>query len=107
MPKGPAAGTRPYTLWKKTAAGRLDYDSTLDEVTAQTRRLDFHATPVDATDPTSAWLTARRGALDAIQKVVGSPTTWHCEAITTCANGVYWLETVADVLMVGGGAQCD
>ena len=63
MQKGqPTSYSVSYTLWKKTAAGRLDYDSTLEEVTAQTRRLEFFAMPVDAGDPTSAWLTARRKA---------------------------------------------
>ncbi|WP_439653183.1 hypothetical protein [Rhodothermus marinus] len=44
----------PYTYWKKTTKGKgLDYDSTLDEVMAQTKRLQFYAVPVDPDDPTS------------------------------------------------------
>jgi len=83
-----------YTFWKKTAAGRLDYDSTLEEVTAQTRRLEFFAIPVDAADPTSAWLTARRKALDAVRKVLGQSDYAAHAGVTTWANGVFWLETV-------------
>lgn len=86
-----------YTLWKKTAAGRLNYDSTLEEVTAQTRRLEFFATPVDAVDPTSAWLTARRKALNAVQKVLGkSDYEAHAGVYSGGANAVYWLEFVAE-----------
>jgi len=83
-----------YTFWKKTAAGRLDYDSTLEEVTAQTRRLEFFAIPVDAADLTSAWLTARRKALDAVRKVLGQSDYAAHAGVTTWANGVFWLETV-------------
>ena len=84
----------PYTVWKKTVAGRLDYDSTLEEVTAQTRRLEFFATPVDAADPTSAWLTARRKALVAVRKVLGQSDYQAHAGVTTWANGVYWLEAL-------------
>lgn len=86
-----------YTFWKKTTAGRLDYDSTLEEVTAQTKRMEFHAMPVDATDPTSAWLTARRKALDAVRKVVGQSDYRAYEGSNTGgANGVYWVEVLSE-----------
>ncbi len=87
----------PYTYWKKTTRGKgLDYDSTLDEVLEQTKRLHFEAAPVDARDPTSAWLTARRKALDAVRKVLG-PSEYRARAgVTTWANAVYWLEILAE-----------
>jgi hypothetical protein len=84
----------PYTYWKKTTRGqRLDYDSTLEEILAQTKRLHFFATPVDPNDPTSAWLTARRRALDAVRKVLG-PSEYRAYegANSGGANAVYWLE---------------
>ncbi|MBO9368290.1 MAG: N-6 DNA methylase [Chloroflexi bacterium] len=86
----------PYTYWQKTSRGQgLDYDSTLEEVLQQTRRLQFQAAPVDRHDPTSAWLTARPRALTAIQKVLG-PSEYQARAgVTTWANGVYWLEKIA------------
>jgi len=85
----------PYTYWKKTARGRLDYESTLEEVFEKTRRLEFSAVPVNADDPTSAWLTAHRKALRAIQKVLGkSDYEAHAGVYTGGANGVYWLEVL-------------
>ena len=83
----------PYTYWQKTSRGQsLDYDSTLDEVLKQTRRLQFQAAPVDKHDSTSAWLTARCKALTAIQKVLG-PSAYQARAgVCTWANGIYWLE---------------
>ncbi|HGX92571.1 MAG TPA: SAM-dependent DNA methyltransferase [Candidatus Tenderia sp.] len=87
----------PYTYWKKTTRGKgLDYDSTLDEVLAQTKRLQFYATPVDADDPTSPWLTARRKALDAVRKVLGRSDYQAHAGACTWANAVYWLEILAE-----------
>jgi len=87
----------PYTYWKKTTRGKgLDYESTLDEVLSQTKRLQFYATPVDTNDPTSPWLTSRRKALEAIQKVLGSSAYQAHAGVTTWANGVYWLEVISE-----------
>jgi methylase of polypeptide subunit release factors len=87
----------PYTYWKKAARGRLDYESTLEEVFEKTKRLEFHAVPVNADDPTSAWLTARRKALNAIRKILGPSDYKAHEGVNTGgANGVYWLEIVAE-----------
>jgi len=87
----------PYTYWKKTGRGRLDYDATLEEVLAQTRRLNFYAEPVDAYDPTSAWLTARRKALNAVRRVLGQSDYRAYEGANTGgANAVYWLEILAE-----------
>jgi len=87
----------PYTYWQKTKQGQgLDYDSTLEEVLEQTRRLQFQAAPVDKDDPTSAWLTARPRALAAIRKVLGaSEYQAHAGAYSGGANAIYWLEKIA------------
>jgi methylase of polypeptide subunit release factors len=86
-----------YTYWKKAARGKgLDYDSTLEEVMTLTRRLNFRAMPVNADDPTSAWLTARERALRAMQKVLGPSDYRAYEGVNTGgANAVYWVEIVA------------
>jgi hypothetical protein len=86
----------PYTYWQKTSRGQgLDYDSTLEEVSAQTHRLQLQAAPVDKNDPTSAWLTARPRALTAIQKLLGrSEYQAHAGAYSGGANAVYWLEKI-------------
>lgn len=86
-----------YTYWQKTEYGRgLDYDSTLEEVQDITRQLRFRAAPVNADDPTSAWLTARRRALDAVRKVLGSSDYDAHAGACTWANSVYWLEIAAE-----------
>lgn len=86
----------PYTVWRRQKGARFTYDSTLDEVTASTRRLNFEAAPVNASDPTSAWLTARPRAVEAISRVLGrSDYTAHAGVYSGGANAVYWLEIVA------------
>jgi hypothetical protein len=85
-----------YTFWQKTGPGQLDYDSTLEEALAQTKRLNFQAAPVDAAVPTSAWLTARRKALDAVRKVLGRSDYTARAGTVTWANGIYWVEVVAE-----------
>jgi len=86
----------PYTVWRKKGRGRFTYDSTLEEVKAATHTLDFFAEPVDPNDPTSPWLTAPKGALRAVRKVLGeSDYTAHEGVNTGGANAVYWVEIVA------------
>ncbi len=86
----------PYTYWKKVKRGGLDYDATLEEVLEQTKRLNFRAAPVDESDPTSAWLTARPKAIRAVRKVLGkSDYQAHAGAYTGGTNAVYWLEILA------------
>lgn len=82
----------PYTYWKKVAPGRLDYESTLDEVFSKVRRLNLFAVPVNADDPTSAWLTARRRALSIIRKILGPSDYQARKGVTASLNGVFWLE---------------
>ena len=88
----------PYTYWRKTAKGKgLSYDSTLEEIEAMTARLRFSATPVSRADPTSPWLTARPTALKAFEKVLGESDYEAHEGVNSGgANGVYWLEIVAE-----------
>jgi len=86
----------PYTVWRKKGRGRFTYDSSLEEVISATRTLRFAAEPVDPEDPTSPWLTARKGALRALRKVFGeSDYTAHEGVNTGGANAVYWVEIVA------------
>jgi hypothetical protein len=67
----PTAYPVPYTVWRKQGRKRFTYDSTLEEVTNATVRLKFVAEPVNPSDPTSPWLTARPKAIKAIRKVLG------------------------------------
>jgi SAM-dependent methyltransferase len=85
----------PYTVWLKKKGARFTYDSTLEEVTNATVRLNFVAEPVNPNDPTSPWLTARPKALKAIRKVLGkSDYVAHAGAYTGGANAVYWVDIV-------------
>jgi hypothetical protein len=82
-----------YTYWKKVAKGRIDFDSSLEEVLTKVQRKNFIATPVNEKDKTSAWLTGRPKALKAIKSILGkSDYEAHAGAYTGGANGIYWLE---------------
>jgi hypothetical protein len=85
----------PYTVWRKVKGARFTYDSTLEEVTNATVRLKFVAEPVNPTDPTSPWLTARPKAIKAVRKVLGkSDYVAHAGVYTGGANAVYWVNIV-------------
>jgi hypothetical protein len=91
----PTAYPVPYTVWRKVGRKRFTYDSTLDEVTQATKRLNFVAEPVDPKDPTSPWLTARPKALEAVRKVLGKSDYEAHEGVNTGgANAVYWVDIV-------------
>jgi hypothetical protein len=85
-----------YTVWQKTSKGqRIGYDSTVEEASAQTRRLRFVAEPVNEQDPTSSWLTGKPRALKAIRKILGhSDYDAHEGANAGGCSGVYWLRTL-------------
>jgi hypothetical protein len=85
----------PYTVWRKVKGARFTYDSTLEEVINATVRLNFNAEPVDPSDPTSPWLTARPKAIKAVRKVLGkSDYVAHAGVYTGGANAVYWVNIV-------------
>ena len=85
-----------YSLWYKPAGGSvIPEDVTLREVEDEkiaTYR-QFDALPVDERDATSPWITGRRRALEAVQKVLGpSDYQAHEGANSGGANAVYWME---------------
>jgi len=85
----------PYTVWRKVEGARFSYDSTIDEVLAATQRFEYHAEPVDPSDPTSQWLTAHPAALNTIRKVLGKAYYKAHEGVNTGgagANAVYWVQ---------------
>jgi hypothetical protein len=84
-----------YTFWRKKGRKRFTYDSTLEEVTNATVRLNFVAEPVNPSDRTSPWLTAHPKAIKAVRKVLGkSDYVAHAGAYTGGANAVYWVDIV-------------
>jgi SAM-dependent methyltransferase len=85
----------PYTVWRKQGRKRFTYDSTLEEVTNATVRLNFVAEPVNPSDLTSPWLTARPKAIKAVRKVLGKSDYEAHEGVNTGgANAVYWVDIV-------------
>ncbi len=82
----------PYTLWRRgTGNARVDIDKPLVEVLDETTRANLWAQPVDTGKPTSPWMTARKAALKALQKVIG-PAAYQARAGScTWANGIYWV----------------
>jgi hypothetical protein len=89
----PTAYPVPYTVWRKQGRKRFTYDSTLEEVTNATVRLNFFAEPVNPSDSTSPWLTARPKVIRAIRKVLGKSDYKAHEGVNTGgANAVYWVE---------------
>jgi SAM-dependent methyltransferase len=89
----PTAYPVPYTVWRKQGRKRFTYDSTLEEVTNATVRLNFFAEPVNPSDSTSPWLTARPKVIRAIRKVLGKSDYKAHEGVNTGgANPVYWVE---------------
>jgi len=85
----------PYTVWRKKGRKRFTYDSTLEEVTNATVRLNFFAELVNSSDPTSPWLTARPKALKAVRKVLGKSDYKAHEGVNTGgANAVFWVDIV-------------
>ncbi len=87
----------PYTVWRKKGHEKFTYDSSLEEVITATRTLNSFAAPVDPNDLSSAWLTARKGALHAMRNVLGkSDYTAHAGAYTGGANAVYWVEVISE-----------
>jgi SAM-dependent methyltransferase len=89
-----------YAYWRKKEAGRkggFDYDSTLEEVTEKTKRLQFIAEPVNEEDNTSAWLSGRPLAVKAVRKLLGkSDYEAHAGIYSGGANAVYWFDILHD-----------
>jgi hypothetical protein len=95
----------PYTVWKKTVFGKsLGFESTLQDVEEITKRVPYFACPVDEDDPTSIWLTGRKKAITALQRVLGgNEYSVNTGVFNMGATGVYWLKihTRGDAGMVG------
>ena len=87
-----------YSVWHKPEGGRtIPENLSLAEITDDRVAAYWAhvAQPIDASDPTSPWITGRRGALKAILKVIGSSIYQaHAGAYTGGANAVYWVEIV-------------
>lgn len=80
-----------YTVWDRRGGQRIAPESTLQEAREQSRRRNYLAEPVDAQNPTSPWITARRYVLTTLRKVVGESAYRSYAGSCTWLNGVYWV----------------
>jgi SAM-dependent methyltransferase len=84
-----------YQYWRKReGVGSIGFDTPYEEITsAKVTFRAWHAQPVDPQDSTSAWLTGRRKALRAVERMLGSSRyAAHAGSFTGGANGLYWLD---------------
>jgi SAM-dependent methyltransferase len=91
-------GRCPYSWWrKKTKGERFGYDTPYEVVTSDLLTFkNWMAEPIDTSDNTSAWVTARAPALKAIRKIAGqSQYRAYAGSFTGGANAVYWLDEVS------------
>lgn len=85
-----------YNYWKKRLRGRgssVGFDTPYKEVTTdKITYATWVAEPVDPNDITSTWITARRSAIRAMRKGLGSsPYQAHAGAYSGGCNPVYWV----------------
>lgn len=87
-----------YTIWRKTARGRIDADWPLSRVLDTTKTVDLAAVPIERGQVTSPWLTAPRYALAPLRKIVGQSDYRGYEGVNTGGlSGCYWVRTLRDV----------
>ncbi|MFH1703553.1 MAG: N-6 DNA methylase [Nitrospirota bacterium] len=84
----------PYMLWRKNKQGTIPLDAQFSEVFNITRRFSFLAQPINNNDPLSGWITARKKALLAFQKIAGSSEYIAHKGVDCSANGVFWIDIV-------------
>lgn len=93
-----------YTVWQRRSPVGIHRHSTPSDVEEATRRLQLEAAPVRAEDPTSAWLTLPRRLIAPMRKLAetGEPHYRAHEGVNSGgANGVYWVEAVAEADSAG------
>lgn len=79
----------PYLLWRKKERGRIDLESTFDEVKSNTLRRNLKAQPIGQSE-TSPWVCGKPKALIAVRKVIGRADYTAYAGSCTWLNGVYW-----------------
>jgi SAM-dependent methyltransferase len=88
-----------YVRWTRKAKGRgsrIPPDGILDEILRnRVVRTAWAARPVSDQDPTTAWMSGRPVALDALRRVLGkSAYEAHAGSFTGGANAVFWMEII-------------
>jgi hypothetical protein len=93
-----------YTLWNKGASSsRVDIHKSLEQVIAEVECINLWAQPVNKANLGSPWLTARRAALKALDKVIAESFYQAHSGVCTWFNAIYWikiLQTRPDGLLI-------
>jgi len=81
-----------YSVWQKVERGGVEPSAALAEVLGRLRRLDHCALPVDPQDNTSAWLSGRKTAIEAVRHICSPSEVTPRKGITASINGIFWVE---------------
>ena len=75
----------------------IAFDADLDDVYHQTNQFDMVLEPLGGKNrPKTPWIIIRKGASEAIYKIVGSSPWYRAYAgVFTAINGVYWVEVLS------------
>ena len=85
-----------YSFWrKKGKRTTIPLGASLSEVIKLTKRSQWIAKPVREGQRTGPWITGRPKALDGVSKCVGKSDYKARAGTCGWANGVYWLELIA------------
>ena len=101
-----------YNVWRKREPGanvatEADHDEAMGVLTFS----PWSARPIQPDNPTSPWITGRRGAIAHIENVVGEAAYRGREGCNTLGlNGAFWVETLTTrkdgFLLVGNLHDC-
>ncbi|HWE84569.1 MAG TPA: N-6 DNA methylase [Terracidiphilus sp.] len=87
----------PYRVWERT--GKVDLGSSLEQVIANTKVLDWVGYPIQKADPLSSWIVGKPKPVAIARKFVG-PSHYHRavrEGVNTRgANGIFYVERLEE-----------
>lgn len=87
-----------YIFWEKKERGIIDTHSKLSDVLEKTLRIHLVGKPVNSRDKTSAWMTGKVNALNAVEKVLGKSDYEAHEGVNSGgANAIYWVEILEEL----------
>jgi len=101
-----------YVVWTKKKGQDISPDSNYETVLRAANLEKLTATPIDSSDPTSAWLTGKGVSLKSISRLIGKSDYKARMGACFGSTGVYWINTLSwpsrnKVLVknVGGGKK--
>lgn len=101
-----------YVVWTKKRGHEISSDTSYEAVLGAANLEDLTARPIDASDPTSPWLTGKKVSLKPVARLIGNS---HYKArMGACfgSTGVFWINMLSwpspDTVLVknvGGGKK--